>query len=316
MRRALELASRVAPSDATVLITGESGSGKEHLAQLVHAQSKRSNGSFLAINCSALPEALLESELFGHKRGAFTGATTDKKGLFEAASKGTLLLDEIGEMSLSVQVKLLRALQDHAVRPVGGTQDVRVDVRIVAATNRDLEAMVAEKTFRKDLYYRLRVVPIEVPPLRARREDILPLARQIIGRSCSEHACGPCALSTEVLDLFLAYGWPGNVRELENAIERAVLLAEDRPKIEASDLPPEIRARSISHGVSTESGDLTLAGAERRHILGVLERCGHNRKESAEALGIGEATLYRRLNAYGVLRPRWRRAPGKPKRSR
>lgn len=297
MRRLLHVAERVAPSDATVLITGESGTGKERLARFIHDRSRRARGPFLAINCGALPEALLESELFGHIRGAFTGAAGDKKGLFEAAGGGTLFLDEIGETSPGVQVKLLRALQERTVRPVGATRDVRVDVRIVAATNRDLEAMIRERTFRKDLFYRLRVVPLEVPPLRERREDILPLARQLIRHSCSEHSCGPCALSAEALDLLLSYDWPGNVRELENAIERAVLLAEGQPKIGRHDLPPEIRGIG---GAAPADGTalLTLAELERRHILGTLERFDGNRRKAAQALGIGETTLWRKLKQY------------------
>ncbi|MBC7171004.1 MAG: sigma-54-dependent Fis family transcriptional regulator, partial [Polyangiaceae bacterium] len=242
MRRVLALAERVAATESTVLITGESGTGKERIARLVHARSRRSKKAFVGVNCGALPEPLLESELFGHKRGAFTGATADKQGLFEAASGGTLFLDEIGEMPLSMQVKLLRALQEQAVRPVGSTRDVPVDVRVVAATNRDLAALVDAGGFRKDLFYRLRVIPLELPPLRERRDDILPLARQSIARTCRQNACGPCALSSEVLDALHAYAWPGNVRELENAIERAVVLAEGQPKIVLGDLPPEIRA--------------------------------------------------------------------------
>jgi transcriptional regulator with PAS, ATPase and Fis domain len=300
MRRVLELAERVAPSDATVLITGESGTGKERLARFIHERSQRSRGPFSAINCGALPESLLESELFGHVRGSFTGATMDKKGLFEAAAGGTLLLDEIGETSLAVQVKLLRALQERTVRPVGATRDIRVDVRIIAATNRDLEEMIRDRTFRKDLFYRLRVIPLEVPPLRERREDILPLARQFILRSCNEHSCGPCSLSSEALDLLMRYEWPGNVREIENAIERAVLLAEGQPKIEAGDLPPEIR------GVGTfmpfdSAGILPLAEVERRHILTAIEHFRGNRRKAAEALRIGETTLWRKLKQYGIV---------------
>ena len=266
MRRVLALAERAAATDSTVLITGESGTGKERVARLLHAHSRRSKKSFVGVNCAALPEPLLESELFGHKKGAFTGATADKQGLFEAASGGTLFLDEIGETPLSMQVKLLRALQEHSVRPVGSTKDVAVDVRVVAATNRDLEALIEAGGFRKDLFYRLRVIPFELPPLRERRDDILPLARQFISRTCQQNSCGPCALSSDVLDALHAYAWPGNVRELENAIERAVVLAE----------------------------------VERRHILATLDRCGGNRSATAQALGIGENTLWRKLKAYGV----------------
>ncbi len=304
MRRVLELAERAARSDATVLITGESGTGKERLARYIHERSPRRGGPFVAINCSALPEPLLESELFGHKRGAFTGASEDTRGLVEAAEGGTLFLDEIGDTSPALQVRLLRALQERAVRPVGSTRDVAVDVRIVAATNRDLEALVAEKAFRRDLYYRLRVLPLEVPPLRERPEDLLPLARVFIARTCKENSCGPCALSSQVLDLLLAHDWPGNVRELENAVERAVILAENQPAIRVEDLPPEIRRRRAGADRRKAAGapaDIpTLAEIEKRHVLDTLQRLGGNRKETAKILGIGENTLHRRLRSYGV----------------
>ncbi|MCC6751951.1 MAG: sigma-54-dependent Fis family transcriptional regulator [Deltaproteobacteria bacterium] len=300
MQRVLALAARAAATDATVLITGESGTGKERVARLLHAGSRRRAGAFVGVNCGALPEPLLESELFGHKKGAFTGAAADREGLFEAASGGTLFLDEIGELPLSMQVKLLRALQEHAVRPVGSTRDVPVDVRVVAATNRDLEALVEGGGFRKDLFYRLRVVPLELPPLRARREDILPLARQLIAKTCRQNSCGPCALSSEVLDALYAYPWPGNVRELENAIERAVVLAEGQPRIELGDLPPELRAPVAASGAAPEPAPQTLAEVERRHILATLERLRGNRAATARALGIGENTLWRKLKAFGV----------------
>ena len=301
MRRVLDLASRVAPSEATVLITGESGTGKERLARFLHARSRRAAGPFLAVNCGALPETLLESELFGHVRGAFTGAAAGRKGLFEAASGGTLFLDEIGETTPAVQVRLLRALQERTVRPVGASRDVAVDVRVVAATNRDLDALVADGRFRADLYYRLRVVPLHVPPLRERREDILPLARTFIARTCAANRCGPCALTAEVLDVLQAYTWPGNVRELENAIERAVVLAEGKPQIDVADLPAEVRGLSGT-AVRPDGPVLPLAEVERRHILATLERFGGNRRRTAEALGIAPNTLWRRLRRYGVIR--------------
>ncbi len=302
MRRLLELADRIAPTEATILVTGESGTGKERLARRIHGHSKRARGPFLAINCGALPESLLESELFGHKRGAFTGAASDHRGLFDAAAAGTLFLDEIGEISLAVQVKLLRALQEHTVRPVGATKDIAVDVRIIAATNRDLAAMVEAGTFRADLYYRLRVVPLELPPLRERREDILPLAREFIARVCAQNHCGPCTLRPKTLDLLAAYHWPGNVRELENAIERAVLLAEGQPAIDPADLPPEVRSASTRS--PTKGGIASLEDVERRHILQTLDHFSGNRRKTAEALGIGENTLWRKLTRYGVVQPR------------
>lgn len=300
MRRLLDVAARVAGSDVTVLITGESGTGKERVAHFIHEHSSRATGPFLAVNCGALPESLLESELFGHVRGAFTGAAADKKGLFEAAARGTLLLDEIGETSAAVQVKLLRALQERSVRPVGATKDVHVDTRIIAATNRDLEVMVQEGKFRKDLYYRLHVVSLNVPPLRARREDILPLARQFTERACAEYCRRPCSFDAEVPDLLVSYSWPGNVRELASAIERAVLLAESKPMIEPCDLPPEIREQTPSR--ATPGDPLTLAELERRHILATLERLAGNKLATASALGIGVNTLRRRLRRYGASR--------------
>jgi transcriptional regulator with PAS, ATPase and Fis domain len=300
MQRLLELAERLAPTDATVLITGESGTGKDRLARRIHVRSQRRDGPFLAINCGALPESLLESELFGHKKGAFTGASEDKRGLLEAARGGTVFLDEIGETSPAVQVRLLRVLQERRVRPVGATAEVPVDVRVVSATHRDLEELVRTRAFRQDLYFRLRVVHLHVPPLRERREDLVPLARQLISAACSEYSCGPCTLSPEALDLLAAYTWPGNVRELANAIERAVVLAEQKPHIEPGDLPPEIRGESSAP--EAPGGEvLTLAAAERRHILAVLERCDGNRKRTAEALEIGDTTLWRKLKSYGPL---------------
>jgi transcriptional regulator with PAS, ATPase and Fis domain len=298
MKNALALAERVARTDTPVLLTGESGSGKERVARTIHARSRRARGPFIPVNCGALPEHLLESELFGHVRGAFTGADRDHRGLFEAASGGTLLLDEVGEIPLGLQVKLLRVLQDHEVRRVGSTESRRVDVRVIAATNRDLDAMVRERAFRKDVYYRLKVVSIEVPPLRERREDILPLAHAFMRRSCTAYQCGPCSLSAEALDRLLAYDWPGNVRELEHAMERAVVLAEGKPKIAETDLPPEI-ARPTS-GAADDGELLPLAEIERRHILRVLSLLAGNRKETARVLGIGTNTLWRKLGKYAA----------------
>jgi transcriptional regulator with PAS, ATPase and Fis domain len=299
MRRVLGLAERVATVDAPVLLTGESGCGKERIARHIHALSRRSSGPFIPVNCGALPEHLLESELFGHVKGAFTGADRHHQGLFEAAAAGTLLLDEVGEIPLAVQVKLLRVLQDREVRPVGSSKSGKVDVRIVAATNRDLGEMVRARAFRKDLYYRLKVVSIEVPPLRQRREDILPLAHAFVRRNCDTYHCGPCSLSARALDRLLAYPWPGNVRELEHAMERAVVLAEGKPRIEESDLPPEI----LTGGEVPPPDEslLPLAELERRHILRVLALHGGGRKETAKTLGIGTNTLWRKLRTYGVI---------------
>ena len=304
MQRLLELARRVAPTDATVLVTGESGTGKERLARFIHQRSRRASGPFLAINCGALPESLLESELFGHKKGAFTGAMADKPGLFEMTRGGTVFLDEIGETSPAMQVRLLRVLEEPRVRPVGATSEVAVDVRLVSATNRDLKELVRTGAFRQDLFFRLQVVHLQVPPLRDRREDLLPLATHFIGRACSEYSCGPCTLTPEVLDMLQAYDWPGNVRELENAIARAVVLAEHRPHVELADLPPEIRGDAVSARTALAEEILTLAAVERRHILAVLESRAGNRKETAKALDISETTLWRRLKGYGLVRSR------------
>ena len=302
MSNVLTLAERVASVDTPVLITGESGTGKELVAHYIHSLSRRAQGPFLPVNCGALPENLLESELFGYVKGAFTGASTDHRGLFEAAAGGTLLLDEIGEVPLSLQVKLLRVLQDREVRRVGSTESRPVDVRIIAATNRSLEEMVRDRTFRKDLYYRLKVISVEVPPLRLRREDLLPLARGFVQRHCQTLHCGPCSLSAEVLDRLLQYSWPGNVRELEHAMERAVVLAEGKPRIEEADLPPEVLGAPCP--LLAEDELLPLAEMERRYILRALEKCGGNRKESARALGIGVNTLWRKLRKYGLVKER------------
>lgn len=304
MQRVLQLAKRAASSAATILISGESGTGKERVARFVHHESPRRTGPFVAVNCGAMPEQLLESELFGHKEGSFTGAAHDTQGLFAAADGGTLFLDEIGETSAALQVRLLRVLQERTIRPIGSTEDTPIDVRILAATNRDLTELVAEKTFREDLYYRLRVVPLEIPPLRQRAEDLLPLAREFIAGTCQQNACGPCALSSEVLDLLLAYDWPGNVRELENAIERAVVLAEDRPTIHSADLPPEIRRHERSMDTATGERIPTLADIEKRHIVSVLQRMGGSRKKTAAALDIAENTLWRKLKSYGLVKAR------------
>lgn len=300
MRRLIELAGRAAGSDANVLVTGESGTGKERIARLLHQRSRRSARAFVAVNCGALPESLLESELFGHRKGAFTGAHAHKQGLFEAASGGTLFLDEIGETPLPMQVKLLRALQERVVRPVGATRDLKVDVRLIAATNRNLSDLVKAGSFREDLLYRLRVITLEVPSLRDRREDILPLARSLIAQSCRQNSCGPCSLSGAALDALSAHDWPGNVRELENAIERAVVLAEGQPKIEVADLPPEIRVAQRPRNGAQSDAPMSLRELERRHILSTLARFGGNRAATANALEIGENTLWRRLKSYGV----------------
>ena len=295
MERVLDLARRVAQVDTTVLITGESGVGKERVARLIHDESARTAGPFVAINCGAVPETLLESELFGHARGSFTGATQDRPGLFEAANNGTLLLDEIGEVPPAMQVKLLRVLQEREVRRVGENKGRAVNVRVLAATNRDLVEEIRAARFRQDLYYRLRVVELRVPPLRERRDDILPLARTFVAASAERMGRKPLSLSPAAAQRLLHHDWPGNVRELENAIERAAVLATSQ-RIEVEDLPDDVRAVP-----ATDTGNpCSLADVERRHILAVLQASDGNRTKAAATLGIGAATLYRKLKEYGA----------------
>jgi two-component system, NtrC family, response regulator HydG len=298
MQRLVELARRVAKVDSTVLITGESGSGKERIARLLHDVSTRATGPFIAVNCGAITETLLESELFGHARGAFTGATQDRPGLFEAANSGTLLLDEVGELSAAMQVKLLRALQEREIRRVGENKSRHVDVRVVAATNRDLAHGVVSGGFRQDLYYRLKVVELHVPPLRERRDDILPLARVLLTDAALRMKRKITGLVPEAADQLLRYGWPGNVRELENAMERAVALACES-RVELEDLPEEIR-HTLPRG--TIGGTVRpLDEVEKEYIIAVLALNEGNQTRTAKQLHIGSATLYRKLKSYGLL---------------
>jgi DNA-binding NtrC family response regulator len=299
MQHVVELARRVAKVDATVLITGESGVGKERIARLVHDESTRAAGPFIAVNCGAITETLLESELFGHKRGAFTGAASDRHGLFETANHGTLLLDEIGEVSPGMQVKLLRVLQEREIRRVGESKSRPIDVRVLAATNRDLAHGVADGAFRQDLYYRLKVVELHVPPLRDRRDDILPLARVLLADAAARMGRKISGLIPGAVDQLLRYDWPGNVRELENAMERAVALARGS-RVELEDLPEEIRQAFPRPVVDRETVQ-PLSEIEREYILAVLELNGGNQTRSAEQLGIGSATLYRKLKKYGLI---------------
>ena len=299
MRQLMDLARRVAKVDSTVLITGESGSGKERIARLIHDESTRSAGPFIAVNCGAITETLLESELFGHVRGAFTGATQDRPGLFEAANSGTLLLDEVGEVSPGMQVKLLRALQEREVRRVGENKSRRVDVRVVAATNRDLAHGVAGGAFRQDLYYRLKVVALHVPPLRERRDDVLPLARALLADAAQRMKRKISGLAPDAVDQLLRYDWPGNVRELENAMERAAALARGS-RVELEDLPEEVR-RAIPTPVATLGTVRPLEEVEKEYIIAALELNGRNQTRTAEQLQIGSATLYRKLKSYGLI---------------
>jgi DNA-binding NtrC family response regulator len=299
MAHVLDLARRVAKVDATVLITGESGVGKERIARLVHDESTRAAGPFIAVNCGAITETLLESELFGHKRGAFTGAESDRHGLFESANHGTLLLDEIGEVSPGMQVKLLRVLQEREVRRVGESKSRPIDVRVLAATNRDLAHGVADGAFRQDLYYRLKVVELHVPPLRDRREDILPLARVLLADAAIRMGRKISGLVAGAIDQLLRYEWPGNVRELENAMERAVALARGN-RVDLDDLPEEIR-QAFPKPVVDGGTVQPLSEVEKEYILAVLELNDGNQTRSAEQLQIGSATLYRKLKQYGLI---------------
>jgi len=295
LQEVLEHAERVAPLETTVLVRGESGTGKEFIVKMIHEHSSRSRGSLVSINCAALTETLLESELFGHVRGAFTGAVRDKPGLFEIASAGTLFLDEIGEMALSLQAKLLRALQEGEIRRVGGERSIKVTPRVVAATNRDLRAAVAAGTFREDLYFRLGAFVITVPPLRERRESIPPLAHEFLVRAATQFNKDVRVIAPEAMTRLVEYRWPGNVRELEHAIERAVILAPDHV-ISVQELPPEILEPQAPH--PDESLDLELH--ERTLIRRALDRFHGNRRKAAEALRISTVTLWRKMMRYNL----------------
>jgi two-component system response regulator HydG len=300
MRQVFALLDRVADTESTVLITGESGTGKELVARALHKRSRRAAAPFVAVNCAAVPENLLESELFGHVRGAFTDARTARKGLFQQAHGGTLFLDEIGELPPAMQPKLLRALQERVVRPVGGDEDAPFDVRLIAATNRDLEAEAAAGRFRTDLYYRINVIPVEVPPLRARQGDVLLLAQRFVEKFAARSGRAITGVSPDAAEALLAHDWPGNVRELENAMERAVALARG-PEVALSDLPDRVRERRAPRVVLSieEPSDLVpLEEVERRYVLRVLDAVGGNKKLAAQALGIDRSTLYRMLDRF------------------
>jgi DNA-binding NtrC family response regulator len=296
----LRLVETVAPTDSTVLLQGESGTGKEVISRYIHELSARAEGPFLSINCGALPESLLESELFGHVKGSFTGAIRDKLGLFGAASKGTFFLDEIGETTAATQVKLLRALQHREVIPVGSTDAVSVDARVIAATNRDLDEEIRTGNFRSDLYYRLNVIALHLPPLRQRRDDIPLLAEHFLQRIAALRGEEPKVLSDAALEVLLGYAWPGNVRELENALERAVILTTGR-EIAVSGLPERVTERRAEPLVSPRTPpNPTLEAVERAYIMWVLDSESGNKSRAAEVLGIDPSTLYRKLSRYGV----------------
>jgi two-component system response regulator PilR (NtrC family) len=295
MKRVFDLIKSIAPTSSTVLVNGESGTGKELVAKAIHALSPRRDAAFVSVNCAALPETLLESELFGHMKGAFTDAHQTKKGLFETAHRGTLLLDEVGEMPVSMQVKLLRALQEKRVRRVGATEEVEVDVRVIAATNRPLEAMVREKRFREDLFYRLNVIPINVPPLRDRREDIPLLAEHFLRVFSREMGKEVAAFSAEAVERMTAYSWPGNVRELENVVERAVAIAgADTVRMEQlpeSMLNPAAEAEALPALGEGFSLDQHLSSVEADLLRRALEQSAGDRTLAARLLGVTPRSL-------------------------
>lgn len=300
--RVLDQAARVSQHDATVLIQGETGTGKELIARAIHHNSQRRSKTFVAINCGAIPKDLIESELFGYVRGAFTGAMANKQGRIEAADGGTLFLDEVGELSLDAQVKLLRVLQDGEISKIGANQPTRVDVRVVAATHRNLAVMVEDETFREDLYYRLAVVPLQVPPLRERREDIPELIEVLLRRAKARHALGEVRLSATVLQRLIAYGWPGNVRQLENMLERMLVLATS-DLITEEDLPVELQqAPALSGPLWFELPEegISLEAIERELITRALERFGGNQTNAAKYLDLSRRTLIYRMEKHGI----------------
>jgi len=298
LQRALEQASRVAKTNATVLVTGESGTGKELVARMIHTESLRMRGPFVAVNCAGLTESIIESELFGHVKGAFTGAVRAKKGKFELAEGGTLFLDEIGEIPPNVQVKLLRVLQEREVEPVGGEETVPIDVRLVCATHRDLDALVKAGRFREDLYYRIKVIVIRLPALRERPEDIPALLDHFREVANERNRRKVPAFTPAALERLQRYAWPGNVRELENVVEQAVVLAR-ADRVDVGDLPEEITGDRGPQDVLRIPVGNTLAEAEKELILETLRKAGGNKTQAAKMLGIGVRTLYRKLEEYG-----------------
>jgi len=308
IRRLRAEIAQAAPTSGRALIFGENGTGKELVARAIHARSQRGQGPFVEVNCAAIPEELIESELFGHTKGAFTGALAARKGKFELADGGTLFLDEVGDMSLKTQAKVLRALQEQRIEPVGGTGWVAVDVRVIAATNKNLEEEIRQGRFREDLYFRLNVIPFHVPPLRERREDIPLLVRHFMEALSAEHGRRPKEVSPEALALLARLPWPGNVRELRNIIERMVIMTPD-VRIEAHHLPASLLGGLPVGGQAPEQAEFeSLANAredfERRYILQKYRECGGNMSRTAEALGVERSNLYRKMRAFGLLHTR------------
>jgi Nif-specific regulatory protein len=299
MRAVYEMASQVAPSDATVLVTGESGTGKELVAMEIHRLSRRSKGPLVKVNCSALPESIIESELFGHEKGAFTGAATQRKGRFELANGGTLFLDEIGELSLQIQVKLLRVIQEREIERIGGSSTIKVDVRVITATNRNLEDEIAAGRFREDLYYRLNVFPIRVPPLRERKSDIILLADHFAEKYSRKNNKPIKRISSPALDLFMSYHWPGNVRELENCMERAVIVSTDMV-IHSYHLPPSLQSAQSTNTAPTTTLEAALSRLEKELIVEALKISSGNMAAASRHLGISERQMGLRVHHYGI----------------
>ncbi len=299
MQLVYDLIAQVSKSDATVLIRGESGTGKELVAHAIHFNSHRSSASFIKVNCGALPESVVESELFGHERGAFTGAISTRKGRFELAHGGTIFLDEIGDLSPTTQIKLLRVLQEREFERVGGSVTIKTDVRIITATNRDLEGLIKENKFREDLYYRLNVFPIHVPPLRERKTDIPLLADYFVEKYSKANMKEVLRISTPAIDMLMSYHWPGNVRELENCMERAVLLSSDKV-IHSHHLPPTLQTAQASGTSSTGALDTTLDSMERDLLLDALKSSGGNKAKAARALGISERVMGLRVKKHQI----------------
>ena len=311
-----KLAGRVASSDATVLIRGESGTGKDLIARAMHHHSPRGNGPFVTINCAALPENLLESELFGHKKGAFTGAIRDKDGLFKVADGGTFFLDEVGNTSINIQVKLLRVLEDRMITPVGDTKPISVDVRLIAATNADLEEEVKAKRFRADLFYRLNVIPVHIPPLRERRDDIDLLTNHFISKYCHKLDLEIKDIDEPAMEILRSYQWPGNVRELENTIERSVLLSRS-DNLGPDDFPERVQTAKAAELVAdTDPTNPTLESIEKAYIHFVMSQTGGKKAEAARILGIDTSTLYRKIDRYDLTDFLSRKASGKKKNSK
>jgi DNA-binding NtrC family response regulator len=299
MQAMFQVLRRVSPTTINVLIEGESGTGKELLARAIHLNSPRRAAPFIPINCAGLSETLLESELFGHVKGAFTGAASDRKGLFEVADKGTLFLDEIGDMPMPMQAKLLRVLEDGVIVPVGSTNRVKVDVRVISATNHDLIRLIEEKKFRQDLYFRIKGVSVSVLPLRSRREDIPILATSFLEEACDQLGLSPLSISEPAMAALISYDWPGNIRQLLNAIRTMAVMCEG-DSIELRDIPPELRPARRLAGAAQSAAEMSLGDMERNAIAETLQKVEGNREKAAKILGIGERTLYRKIKEYNL----------------